>query len=131
MDLVRRAMRKHGLAAILLAAAFAASADETAVRRMVEGKLGGGGQVESVQKMPFDLYEVVVRTPEGPAIYYADSRATVIIAGKVFDATSGRNLTEERQRKLSAIKWESLPLQWAITTVRGSGRRSPSNTRCR
>lgn len=123
MNLVRRAMRKPGLAVILLAAAFTVSADELAVRRMMEEKLRGSGQLESVQKMPFDLYEVVVRSPDGPAIYYVDSRATVIIAGKVFDAMSGRNLTEERQRKLSAIKWESLPLQWAITSVRGSGRR--------
>ena len=116
-------MTRRALAAALLASAFAASADEAAVRRMVEEKLGGSGQLESVQKMPFDLYEVVVRSPDGPAIYYVDSRATVIIAGKVFDAKSGRNLTEERQRKLSAIKWETLPLQWAITSVRGSGRR--------
>jgi len=114
---------RHAVGAVLLVLVFAASADEAAVRRMVEDKLRGGGQLESVQKMPFDLYEVVVRSPDGPAIYYVDSRATVIIAGKVFDAMSGRNLTEERQRKLSAIKWESLPLQWAITSVRGSGRR--------
>jgi len=117
-------MTRRALAAALLASAFAASADESAVRRMVEDKLRGSGQLESVQKAPFaDLYEVVVRTPDGTAIYYVDSRATVIIAGKVFDAKSGRNLTEERQRKLSAIKWESLPLQWGITSVRGSGRR--------
>jgi thiol:disulfide interchange protein DsbC len=108
----------------LLALTFAAFADEAAVRRMVEEKLRGSGQVEGVQKMPFaDLYEVVIRTPDGPAIYYVDSRATVIIAGKVFEAKTGRNLTEERERKLNAVKWESLPLQWAITSVRGSGRR--------
>jgi len=117
-------MMRFGAAAVLIGATFAASADEAAVRRMMQDKLRGGGQLESVQKAPFaDLYEVVVRTPDGLAIYYVDSRATVIIAGQAIDAKSGRNLTEERQRKLSAIKWESLPLQWAITTVRGSGRR--------
>jgi thiol:disulfide interchange protein DsbC len=117
-------MKNHAVAACLCAATFAASADEAAVRRMVEDKMRGSGQLESVQRAAFsDLYEVVVRTPNGLAIYYVDSRATVIIAGQVFDAGSGRNLTEERQRKLSAIKWESLPLQWAITSVRGSGRR--------
>lgn len=111
-------------AAALLAAAFAAAADEAAVRRLVQDKLRGGGQLESVQKAPFgDLYEVVLRAPNGPQIFYVDSRATVIITGSVIDAKSGRNLTEERQRKLSQVKWESLPLQWAITTVRGSGRR--------
>ena len=112
------------LGATLLVCASVAAADEAAVRRLVEDKLRGSGQVDGVQKMPFgELYEVVVRTPDGPAIYYVDSEATVIIAGKVFDAKTGRNLTEERERKLTAIKWESLPLQWAITSVRGTGRR--------
>jgi len=111
-------------AAALLTAAFAAAADEAAVRRMLQDKLGGGGQIESVQKAPYaDLYEVVIRSPDGPAIYYIDSRATVIITGQVIDAKTGRNLTQERERKLNAIRWEDLPLQWAITTVRGSGRR--------
>jgi len=111
-------------AAALLAAAFAVSADEAAVRRLVQDKLRGEGQLESVQKAPFaDFYEVVLRTPDGLAIYYVDSRATVIIAGQAIDAKTGRNLTRERERKLNAIKWDSLPLQWAITTARGSGRR--------
>lgn len=110
--------------AALLACTALAFADEAAVRRMVEDKLRGTGQLEGVQKMPFgDLYEVIVRTPEGPRVYYVDSAATVIIAGKVFDAKTGRDLTEERERKLNAVKWESLPLQWAITSVRGTGRR--------
>ena len=112
------------LAAVLLAAALGASADEAAVRRMVEQKLRSSGQLESVQKISYaNLYEVVVRGPDGPGAYYVDDRAAVIIASKAFDASTGRNLTEERERKLNAVKWESLPLQWAITSVRGSGRR--------
>lgn len=103
---------------------FAALADEAAVRRMVQDKLRAGGQIESVQKAPWgDLYEVVVRGADGPLVYYVDSGATVIFAGQVIDAKTGRNLTQERQRKLSAVKWESLPFQWAITSVRGTGRR--------
>lgn len=109
---------------VLLTLTFAVLADEAAVRRMMEDTLRGSGQVERVQKMQVaDLYEVVVRTPDGPKIFYVDSRAAVIIAGKVFDAKTGRNLTEERERKLIAVKWESLPLRWAITSVRGTGRR--------
>lgn len=111
-------------AAALLGLTFAASADEAAVRRMVQDKLRGASQIESVRKAAFaDLYEIVVRTPDGVAIYYADSAATVIFSGQVFEATTGRNLTQERQRTLTSLKWESLPLQWSIATVRGSGRR--------
>ena len=112
------------LAAAFFATALAAHADEGAVRRMMQNKLSGGGAIESLQKAPWgDLYEVVVRGPNGPLIYYVDGAATVVIAGQAIDAKSGRNLTEERQRKLTAIKWESLPFQWAITSVRDSGRR--------
>jgi thiol:disulfide interchange protein DsbC len=108
----------------LLGFSSVALADEAAVRNMVQEKLRGGGQVESVQKAPFaDLYEVVVRGPDGPIVYYVDSKATVIISGQAIDAKSGRNLTEERQRALSKVKWESLPFQWAITSKRGTGRR--------
>jgi thiol:disulfide interchange protein DsbC len=108
----------------LLVLAVPALADEAAVRRMMQDKLRGSGRIESVQKAPFgDLYEVVIRSPEGLLVYYADGDAKVIIVGQMIDAKSGRNLTEERQRKLTAVKWESLPFQWAITTVRGSGRR--------
>jgi thiol:disulfide interchange protein DsbC len=108
----------------LLGLALAAVADEALVRRMVEGRLGGAGQIESVRKAPFaDLYEVVVRVSDGRHIYYVDGAASVIIAGQVLDARTGRNLTEERQRDLNRVQWGSLPLQWAITSVRGSGRR--------
>jgi thiol:disulfide interchange protein DsbC len=110
--------------ALLLVLAVPASADEAAVRRMIQDKLRGSGRIESVQKAPLgDLYEVVIRSDEGLLVYYADGDAKVIIVGQMIDAKSGRNLTAERQRKLTAVKWESLPLQWAITTVRGSGRR--------
>lgn len=104
--------------------ASVATADEAAVRRLMESKVRGGGAIESIQKAPWaDLYEVVVRSPDGPQVFYVDSAASVIIAGQAIDAKSGRNLTEERQRKLRAVKWESLPFDSAVTTVRGGGRR--------
>ncbi|MGE0874841.1 MAG: DsbC family protein [Burkholderiales bacterium] len=117
-------MRSAALAiAVLYGYAVALYADEAAVRRMLQEKLRAG-QLESVQKAPVSgLYEVVVRGPDGPRIYYVDSAATVIITGRVIDAKSGRDLTQERQRELTAIKWESLPFQWAITSIRGTGRR--------
>jgi thiol:disulfide interchange protein DsbC len=109
----------------LLLISRAALGDEAAVRRLFEQQLvPGGGRVESVREAPFgDLYEVAVRRPDGIAIYYVDRAASVVIAGQAFEAKSGRNLTEARQRELSKIKWASLPLQWSITMKRGNGRR--------
>jgi len=104
--------------------ACGALADESAVRRMIQERLGSDERIESVQKMPWGgLYEVVVRGAEGPQIFYADEAASIFIAGSVFDSRSGRNLTEERERKLTAIAWDKLPWQWAITTKRGTGQR--------
>ncbi len=111
------------IATVLLAAAFPAAADEAAVRRMLKQRLGGAERLESVQKTPWGLYEVVVQGRDGPQILYVDDGASVFIAGRVIDAKTGRNLTEERERKLTAIPWDKLPLQWAITSRRGDGRR--------
>ena len=117
-------MNRMIVGSMMLLAALAVRADEAAVRRMMQDKLRGSGAVESVRKMPWGgLYEVVARGPDGPQIYYVDGDARVIIAGQAIDAKTGRNLTEERQRKLSAVSWSTLPLEHAITTVRGTGRR--------
>ena len=117
-------MRRIVAAAALCAAAFTAGADEAAVRRLLQDKLRNGGILESMQKLPSaGLYEVAIRSPEGVLIYYVDEGASVIIVGDVFEAKTGRNLTEERQQKLDAVRWESLPFEWALTTTRGTGRR--------
>ena len=117
-------MKPIAIAAVLALAATAAGADEAAVRRMIQQRLGGIERIESVQKMPWGgLYEVVVRGADGPQIFYVDEAASVFIAGRVFDARTGRNLTEERERRLTAISWGQLPWQWAITSKRGTGRR--------
>ena len=117
-------MRRGIASVIALVLASAAIADEAAVRRMMEAKLTAGGRVESVARMPgAGLFEVVIRGADGPQIYYVDERASVLVIGQAFDARSGRNLTEERMRKLSAIRWDVLPFQWAITDRRGNGRR--------
>ena len=111
-------------AVFLMVFAAASAADEAAVRRLINSKLRPGDKLESVQKTSYgDLYEVTLRSAEGPFIYYVDSGATAIISGNVIDARTGQNLTEARQRKLTAVKWESLPLESAVTTVRGNGKR--------
>ena len=108
---------------LALAFSFPAFADEAAVRAMIQQNLRGEN-IQSIQKAPWgSLYEVVVRGADGAQIYYVDADAKVIITGQVIDTRTGRNLTEARQRELNKVKWASLPLQWAITSKRGNGRR--------
>jgi thiol:disulfide interchange protein DsbC len=99
-----------------------ALADEAALRRMLEPKLGV--QIEGIQAGPVPgLYEVRYRSPQGVQVIYVDASGNYLIQGKIYDLRSERDLTEERLRKLNAIKFESLPLDLAVKVQRGNGKR--------
>lgn len=112
------------IAAIILCLAPAvAAADEAAIRRVMDSKLGGA-KIEGIVAAPISgLYEVRYRASDGIGIFYTDANANYIISGKIFESRSSRNLTEERLRKLNAINFESLPLSQAVKIQRGSGKR--------
>lgn len=104
-----------GVAAALAASAWA---DEGEIRKTVEAKLGA--KVESIAKSGYlNLYEVFV---DGN-IVYTDDKATIFMLGPLIDAKTMKNVTEERMRKLTAIRFNDLPLDRAIKQVRGDGRR--------
>jgi len=103
--------------------ALGASADEAQVRRALEARFGGM-KIEGVQPTPVPgLYEVRVSGREGPQILYSDAQGNHVLDGSLYDARSGRNLTEERLRRLTAIEFDALPLALAVKVQRGSGRR--------
>jgi thiol:disulfide interchange protein DsbC len=106
-----------------LALASIALADEAAIRRMLESKLGGA-KIEGVQPAPVPgLYEVRFRTADGMRVVYVDATGNYVIQGNILDLRNERDLTEERLRKLNAIKFESLPLDLAVKVQRGNGKR--------
>ena len=111
---------------ILLAAlvfAGTAAANEAVIRKALEPKLGGA-KIEGVQPGPVPgLWEVRVRTDSGVQLLYTDPAGAYLIDGTIHDLRSDRNLTEDRMRRLNAIKFESLPLDQAVKIQRGSGRR--------
>jgi thiol:disulfide interchange protein DsbC len=111
-------MLKKFLPLAIAACAFAAQADEAAIKKAVEAKFGG--KVESVTKAGYlGLYEVYV---DGHLLY-TDQKLTTFIAGNLIDAKTMKNVTEERLNKLSAIKFSDLPLERAVKQVRGDGKR--------
>lgn len=113
----------RGLALALLLPAAAASADDAQIRRALEPKLGGA-KIEGIQPAPIaGLYEVRLQTADGAQIVYTDAAGTYVIQGNIVSLVTGRDLTEERLRKLSTIKFDSLPLDQAIKVQRGDGRR--------
>jgi len=93
---------------------------ENIIKRTLEGRLGGV-KVDAVTKTPYlGLYEVRV---DGE-ILYTDEKMSYIFSGNIIDAKSMQNLTEKRLRELSGIKWDNLPLNAAVKTVRGNGKRT-------
>lgn len=118
-------MRFRFLAAAfaLATVASAAVADEAQIRRALEPKLGNA-RIEGIQPAPVEgLYEVRFRSADGVQIIYTDAQGDHILVGNIYEARSSRNLTEERARKLNAIKFESLPLDLAVKIQRGNGKR--------
>ncbi len=108
---------------VLLALAAAnAVGDEAQIRRVIQDKLGGV-KVEGVQPGPLGLYEVRFRSSGGTRIVYTDANATHIFLGKIYDTVSDRDITEDRLRKLNAIKFDALPLEQAVKIQRGNGKR--------
>jgi thiol:disulfide interchange protein DsbC len=99
-------------------------ADEAQIRRSLEPKLGGA-RIEGVEPAPVPgLWEVRVRGEQGGVrVLYTDPSGAYVIDGSIYELRTNRDLTEERMRKLNAIKFESLPLEQAVKVQRGDGRR--------
>lgn len=107
----------HALLALLLVAG-AAHADEASVRKSVEAWFGG--KVDAVRKTGLlGLYEIQL----GNEIYYTDEKVSLLIDGSIIDTKTRANLTQERLNKISAIKFSDLPLELAVKTVKGDGKR--------
>jgi thiol:disulfide interchange protein DsbC len=110
------------IALLFAIVALGARADEAQIRKVVEAKLGGA-KVEGVQAGPLGLYEVRFRGSSGMQILYTDANATHLFLGKIYETANDRDVTDERLRKLNAIKFESLPLDQAVKIQRGDGKR--------
>lgn len=94
---------------------------EVIIKRTLEGRLGGV-KIDAVAKTPYlGLYEVRM---DGNTLLYTDEKMSYIFSGSIHDGKSMQNLTEKRVKELTAIKWDNLPLDAAVKTVRGNGKRA-------
>lgn len=120
--------RKLSLLILALTLGATALADEADIKKAMEAKLGN--KVESVTKTGFlGLYEVYV----GGGIIYTDEKMTAMIIGgdlipsqfavNLIDLKTNKNVTEERMKRLTAIRFNELPLARAIKLVHGDGKR--------
>ncbi len=101
-----------------VAACFAQN-DVASIKKAIAEKFPeAGGNIE-VTKTTFGWYEVFA----GGRLFYTDENVTYFFLGNIVDAKSMSNITAQRLQKLTAIKFESLPLDYAIKTVKGNGKR--------
>jgi thiol:disulfide interchange protein DsbC len=106
--------------ALLAFCAAAAHADEAAIRKNLAERLPTLPPIEEIAKSPLPgLYEIRV----GTDLFYTDAEGRYFVQGAIIDTKLQKNITEERQRKLLAVAFDSLPLKDAFTIVRGNGKR--------
>ncbi|NRR33916.1 DsbC family protein [Oxalobacteraceae bacterium] len=118
-------MRKSKIALLLLSALVASCVGaetpvEEKIRKLIEPRLGEGAKIESVKETPYSgLYEIRL----GGDILYTDKTATYLFSGHIYNAKTSVDLTRERIDEINRIKFSDLPLEQALKTVKGNGKR--------
>jgi len=97
-----------------------AAASEATVKQAMQKKYPGI-QVESVARTPIaGIYEVFV----GGGVHYVDENVNYIIMnGRLIDIERKTDLTEERMRVLTGVRFDQLPFDLAFRKVQGKGTR--------
>lgn len=97
-------------------------ADDEAVKKAIEPHFPGA-KIESLKKLPYlGLYEVLV----GGELFYTDEKADHFFFGHIIDTKTRTSLTNERLQEIKAarrVPMDTLPLEFAIKTVKGDGKR--------
>lgn len=90
---------------------------EEIVRERVAAKVPG--KINSIRRLPFGMFEVVVDSE----IVYVDENADYLITGHLYDTRTQEDLTAKRSEEVLRVDFSSLPLQLAFKIVRGDGSR--------
>jgi len=116
----RTALRALLAVAALALGAQLALAQEAAIRKNIAARLPDFPKIDEVSKTPIPgLYELRI----GSDVLYSDEQGNYVIEGNIIDTRSRTNLTQERQDKLNAIDFASLPLKDAVVWKQGTGAR--------
>jgi len=79
----------------------------------------GNMPVGEVRYAPFGLFEVQI----GNSLVYTDEDVNFVLDGHMIDAKTRQDLTQVRLEELAKIDFNALPMELAITQVRGDGSR--------
>ena len=104
----------------LLCASVSVSAQEAKIKKALQNKFGNDAQIESVTKTPYaGLYELKV----GNEIIYSDADGRYVFIGRMIDVETSKDLTQARMDDLNRVKFSDLPLEYAVKSVKGNGKR--------
>ncbi|MGV7210721.1 DsbC family protein [Oxalobacteraceae bacterium A2-2] len=108
------------LSALMASCVGAETPTEETIKKLVEPRLGDGAKIDSVKETPYGgLYEIRV----GGDILYADKTGTYLFSGNIYNLKTNANLTKDRIDEINKIKFSDLPLNQAMKTVKGNGKR--------
>lgn len=108
-------------ASVLMASCVGAeNSIEANIKKLIEPRLGDNVKVDSVKETPYaGLYEIRI----GDEIRYTDKTASYLMVGHIFDLKTSQDLTQARIDDVNKIKFSELPLELAVKTVKGNGKR--------
>jgi thiol:disulfide interchange protein DsbC len=106
--------------AMVAACVGAETSVEATIKKNLEPRLGNGVKVDGVKETPYSgLYEVRI----GGDVHYTDKTGTYLFMGQIINLKTQTNVTQERIDELNKIKFSDLPLEMALKTVKGNGKR--------
>ncbi len=109
------------MAALMMLSSYQILAQDVNLKKNLAERLPSLPKIEEISKTPMPgLFEVRV---QGNELFYTDAKGEFLIQGVLIDTKQKRNLTEERTDKLSAVAFDSIPLKFAFTQVKGNGKR--------
>jgi len=100
--------------------AFAETAQEAAIKKTLEPRLGDGTKIDSITKTPYGgLLEVRI----GGDIFYTDAKGEYLFIGRIVDTKTFQDQTKARVDEINKIKFADLPFDSALKMVKGNGKR--------
>jgi len=117
-------MKIKNLLALIAAATLSLSAladtTEANIKKILQQRMGEGAAIETVAKTTYGgLYEVKI----GNELVYTDAEAKFVFIGRVVDTETSKDYTQARLDEINRIKFSDLPLDAAVKTVKGNGKR--------
>jgi thiol:disulfide interchange protein DsbC len=105
---------------LLAALALPVLADEAEIRKNIAQRLPDFPKIDEVSKTALPgIWEVRI----GNEVLYTDNDGNHLIQGELIDTKTKTNLTQQRITKLTAIKFDELPLKDAMVIKQGNGSR--------